>query len=671
MRSPDTLVECRGGLGRRSAKVDLPLTQDIHGLLIQSVVDYAIFMLDPAGRVVSWNPGAEHIKGYSANEIIGAHFRHFYTPEDRAAGVPERALKTAAEAGRFSAEGWRVRKGGARFWAMVVIDPVYQDGRLIGFAKITRDMTEQHDAQLAQMESERRFRLLVQGVTDYAIYMLDPDGTVSNWNAGAERIKGYTEAEILGAHVSVFYTPEDRAAGVPWRALEEARKNGRFEAEGWRVRKDGSRFWASSLIDAIHDADGRLLGFAKIIRDLTDRRNAQLQLEQSREQLFQAQKMEAVGQLTGGLAHDFNNLLLGITGSLELMQTRLAQGRYQDLGRFITLAQGAAARAAALTHRLLSFARRQTLQPRPTLANELLAAMEDLLQRTVGPAITFQHRFNASLWPTLCDPNQLENAVLNICINARDAMPDGGRLTIETENVTLDEREARSRDIRGGDYVSIAISDTGCGMSPDVLAHAFDPFFTTKPIGQGTGLGLSMVYGFARQSNGYAQLRSDIGTGTTVSIVLPRHSGQIEEDDTAARTGGHFGSMATHGETILMVGDEPSVRALLAKLLEERGYTVIEAADSTAGLRLLQSNVRIDLLITDVGLPGGLNGRQMAEAGRQLRPGLKVLLVTGYTENAVVEHRRLEPGMHLLLKPFAVDGLAARVDLILREDFSG
>ena len=474
-----------------------------HDLLIQAAVDYAIYMLDPEGRVVSWNPGAQRIKGYAAEEIIGKHFSCFYTDEDRAAGVPGEALRIAAEAGRFATEAWRCRKDGSRFWAMVVIDPICHDGKLIGFAKITRDMTEQRAAQLEALKSERRFRLLVQGVTDYAIYMLSSEGRVTNWNAGAERIKGYTASEIVGEHFSRFYTEEDVDIGLPQKALETARREGRYEAEGWRRRKDGSRFWASVVVDAIYD-DGKLIGFAKITRDLTERREIQMQLEH-------AQKMEAIGQLTGGLAHDFNNLLTGISGGLELLKRRIAQGRIGDLDRYITMAEGAATRAAALTHRLLAFARRQTLDPKSINPNKLIAGMKELVQRTVGPAIKVETVLAADLGPALCDPHQLENAILNLCINARDAMPDGGRLTIETVETSLDERDARVRDMQPGQYIAIAVTDTGTGMPPDVVARAFEPFFTTKPIGQGTGLGLSMIYGFAKQSGG--QVRIELGDG--------------------------------------------------------------------------------------------------------------------------------------------------------------
>jgi PAS domain S-box-containing protein len=487
---------------------------------------------------------------------------------------------------------------------------------------------------------------------------------VINWNIGAARIKGYLESEIIGQHFSRFYTPEDRDAGVPEKALGIARREGHFEAEGWRCRKDGSRFWASVMIDAIHDDNGELIGFAQITRDLTERREAQMQLEQSREQLFQAQKMEAIGQLTGGLAHDFNNLLTGISGSLELLSSRLAQGRLGDMERYIATARGATSRAAALTHRLLAFARRQTLDAKPTNPNQLIASMQDLVQRTVGPGIAVEAVLAVGLWPTLCDPNQLENALLNLCINARDAMPDGGRLTIETANTWLDEPAARQRDMQPGQYVAICVTDTGVGMPSAVLARAFDPFYTTKPTGEGTGLGLSMIYGFAKQSNGQVRLYSEVGAGTTARIYLPRHQGDAVDDE-GIQPELSQAARAEAGDTVLIVDDEPSVRMLVTEVLGELGYTAIEAADSVSGLKVLQSDVRIDLLITDVGLPGGMNGRQMTDAARQRRPKLKVLFITGYAENAAISNGHLEPGMHVLTKPFAMDKLASKIKDII------
>jgi len=631
--------------------------------LVQSVVDYAIFMLDPEGYVSSWNPGAERIKGYTAEEIIGEHFSRFYTPEDRDAGLPEHVLKQAAKEGRFVAEGWRVRKDGSHFWAAVVVDPIRQGDKLVGFAKVTRDMTESREANLAALESERRFRLLVQGVIDYAIYMLDPQGHITNWNTGAQHIKGYTADEIIGAHFSRFYTPEDVEARVPWKALETAEREGRFTAEGWRRRKDGTRFWASVVLDAIRDEHGVLIGFAKVTRDLPERRAAQLELERSQQALFQAQKMEAVGQLTGGLAHDFNNMLTGIVGSLDLMKQRLAQGRINELERYITAAQGAASRAATLTHRLLAFSRQQTLEPKAIDANRLVSNMEELVRRTVGPSIEIETVLAAGLWPCFCDPNQLENAILNLCINARDAMPDGGRVTIETANTWVDHGAAIERDMPRGQYVAICVTDTGTGMPPEVAARAFDPFFTTKPAGKGTGLGLSMIYGFAKQSNGQVRIYSEIGQGTTVKIYLPRHHGKpLESSEVEDR---NQLPRAEAGETVLVVDDEPTVRMLVGDTLADLGYQAIEAADAASGLRVLQSDVKIDLLITDFGLPGGMNGKQMADAARVRRPDLNVLFITGYAENAAISNGRLEPGMHVLSKPFPMDKLAARIRLII------
>ena len=383
------------------------------------------------------------------------------------------------------------------------------------------------------------------------------------------------------------------------------------------------------------------------------------ELMAAEEALRQSQKMEAVGQLTGGIAHDFNNLLAGIIGSLELLERRISEGRLGGVERYITAAQSAARRAAALTQRLLAFSRRQTLDPRPTDLNRLIAGMEDLLRRTVGPSVTMEVVQAGGLWPTRVDPSQLENALLNLCINARDAMsPAGGRLTIETANKWLDAHHARERELPPGQYVSLCVTDTGTGMSPEVIARAFDPFFTTKPVGQGTGLGLSMIYGFVRQSGGQVRIYSEVGHGTTMCVYLPRHHGEAEEEAVAAPGAA---DAAGDGQTVLVIDDEPTVRMLIVEVLEERGYLAIEAADGPSGLRILQSDTRIDLLITDVGLPGGLNGRQVADAARTTRPELKVLFITGYAENAVVGNGHLDPGMEVITKPFVMADLATKI----------
>jgi signal transduction histidine kinase len=381
--------------------------------------------------------------------------------------------------------------------------------------------------------------------------------------------------------------------------------------------------------------------------------------ESMEEALRQSQKMEAIGQLTGGIAHDFNNLLAGITGSLELLRTRLSQGRVGEIDRYVMAAQGAAKRAAALTHRLLAFARRQTLDPKPVDANRLIADMEDLIRRTMGPAITVEHIGAGGLWTILVDPNQLENVLLNLCINARDAMVDGGKLTIETGNRWLDDRSARARDLPPGQYVSVCVSDSGTGMSPEVISRAFDPFFTTKPLGTGTGLGLSMTYGFARQSGGQVRIYSELGSGAMVCLYLPRYVGEAAAAEVLDRSPRLV--RAEREEVILVVDDEPTVRMLVSDVLQELGYNSIEAADGASGLQILESKQRIDLLITDVGLPGGINGRQMADAARIGRPHLKVLFITGYAENAVLSHGHLDRGMHVLTKPFSMEALAARI----------
>lgn len=405
---------------------------------------------------------------------------------------------------------------------------------------------------------------------------------------------------------------------------------------------------------------------ASLEQQVEERTQALLATEEA---LRQSQKMEAVGQLTGGLAHDFNNLLTGITGSLELIQIRLAQGRSADVDRYVQAAQGAARRAASLTHRLLAFSRRQTLAPQSTNLKDLVNGMIDLIERTVGPSIQLEVVNAMGLWSVLVDPSQLENALLNLCINARDAMPEGGKITIETGNRWLDSRTAAERDMDAGQYVSLCVSDSGCGMTKETISKAFDPFFTTKPIGMGTGLGLSMIYGFARQSGGQTRIYSEVGQGTMVCLYLPRHFGETEEAAVPVRDP-TLTSQAREGESVLVVDDEPTVRMLVVEVLEGLGYSALEAEDGAAGLKILQSDARVDLLITDVGLPGGLNGRQVADAARDHRPDLKVLFITGYAENAVLSHGHLAPGMHVLTKPFAMETLSRRVVELLADPTS-
>jgi PAS domain S-box-containing protein len=477
--------------------------------------------------------------------------------------------------------------------------------------------------------------------------------------------------------------PDDRAALSG--AIDEVIARGGAYAHQYRTRReDGRYYWLEANGRVDKAPDGTALRFPGVLIDIEKRRaneaerlrvteelrrlnetleqrvaEGTAELMRTEDALRQSQKMEAVGQLTGGLAHDFNNLLAGISGSLELMQARMQQGRFNDVERYMAAAQGAAKRAAALTHRLLAFSRRQTLDPKPTNVNRLVSDMQDMIQRTVGPGIPVEVVGAGDLWPVLVDASQLENSLLNLCLNSRDAMPDGGRITIETANKWLDERAARKHDIPEGQYLSLCVTDTGTGMPPEVIARVFEPFYTTKPIGEGTGLGLSMIYGFAKQSGGQVRIYSEVGNGTTVCIYLPRHYGEVEDEGPSPKS--RVLPRSEQGETVLVVDDEPTVRMLITDILDEQGFTAIEAADSAAGLKVLQSDVRIDLLVTDVGLPGGMNGRQMADAARVKRPDLKVLFITGYAENAAVGNGQLAPGMAVLTKPFPVEAMAARI----------
>ncbi len=480
--------------------------------------------------------------------------------------------------------------------------------------------------------------------------------------------------------VAASIHPDDRPT-VDAEIAAALQRGGRYRAE-YRVRQhDGVYRWieANGRVDL--DENGAPTRFPGVLIDIEHRRaietalrelNQQLesrvqmaieQREQAEEALRQSQKMEAVGQLTGGIAHDFNNLLMGISGSLQLLETRIAQGRFDALPRYIEAAQGAAKRATALTQRLLAFSRRQTLDPKPTNLNRLVADLEELVRRTTGPNIEVEVVGAIGLWTVLIDQNQLENAILNLCINARDAMPDGGRLTIETANRWLDGSAGTERDMPPGQYVSLSVTDTGTGMSKETINRIFEPFFTTKPLGQGTGLGLSMIYGFVRQSNGQIRVYSELQRGTTMCLYLPRHHGDAGVSEPGQER--HADFETGYGETVLVIDDEPAVRLLMVDVLRDAGYRTLEAGDGPAGLKLLQTETRIDLLLTDVGLPGGMNGRQVADAGRALRPDLKVLFITGYAENAVVGHGHLGRGMQVITKPFAIDALAHRVREII------
>lgn len=597
------------------------------------------------GRFDWFNDRAYAYCGEPRGSLVGEDWTSIVHPADRAATMESwrHSLLTGEV---FDAE-LRLRDATGHYrWHLSRALPLTDArGATTTWVGTNTEIEAQKQAEAAYAQDRDRLWTISRDL----MLVCDFTGMITAVNPSAERLLGWHEGEMLGRRIASFIHPED------------------LEATASEVAKlsTGVRTIAFENRYRTRDGDYRLLAWTAVPderrihaigRDITDQRAVEDALRQS-------QKMEAVGQLTGGIAHDFNNLLQGITGSLDMMHSRLAQGRTQDIDRWLTGARTSAERAAALTHRLLAFSRRQPLDPRPVRTNPLVSSIEDMLRRTLGEHIELKFVLPDGLWLTRCDPNQLESAILNLVINARDAMPGGGRLTIETSNTHLDAHyAAHQRDVKPGQYVCIAITDTGVGMSRETAARAFEPFFTTKPIGQGTGLGLSMIYGFARQSEGYARIYSEEGTGTTVRLYLPRHEGA---DDVPPAPLPHEGApIARDGEVVLVVEDEPVVRGLILEVLDELGYQAIEAADGPAGLAILQSQQRIDLLVTDIGLPG-LNGRQVADAGRIARPGLKVLFMTGYAENAAMASGFLEPGMAMITKPFAVDIIAQRIREII------
>jgi len=601
-----------------------------------------------------------------------------HVPEsDRA--VVEAGFRAALERGEdWNVECRIIRVDGSQGWLKVRARPHRgTDGKVIRLLGTVADITERKKAVEAAIETATKFETFAQTMPSMVWTSL-PDGQIDWFNARVSEFSGIPAEDMKPNGWSPVHPDDIERATRTWR---EALASGQpFETE-YRIRRyDGLYRWHITRAVPIRSADGAIALWIGTSADIEDQKSSEQALaelnatleEQVRARtaelleaeatLRQSQKMEAVGQLTGGLAHDFNNLLTGITGSLELLATRLAQGKVTELERYLNVAQGAAKRAASLTHRLLAFSRRQTLDPKPTDINQLVAGMDDLIRRTVGPAVTVEVARAPGLWAVLADPNQLENALLNLCINARDAMPDGGSLVIETGNRVLDENAAKALELSAAEYVSLSVSDTGGGMTADVIARAFDPFFTTKPLGEGTGLGLSMVYGFTRQSGGQACISSEPGKGTKVCLYLPRFAGDVgvaEPSADAQRAG------RGRGETVLVVDDEPTVRLLINEVLEELGYHVLEAETGAAGLQILDLAGRVDLLITDVGLPGGMNGRQLADAALVSRPDLKVLFITGYAENAVIGNGCLKPGMHVLTKPFSLETLGERVREII------
>ncbi len=771
--SLQTLVEARTAELRQSHD-EVRTAEERSRIILEGVRSHAIIMVDLDGRVATWNPGAERLGGYSAAEAIGSHIGRFYPPEEVAAGKPEFAIETARTQGYFEEECTFLRRDGSPFWAIVSVTLLRSNtGDPVGFVAVVRDISERRRIQVALRASEERFRLLVDGVKDYAILMLDPAGTILTWNRGAENLEGYSSGEMIGHHYSSLFPPEAIALDLPNAELRRAAAEGKAEVEGWRVRSNGTRFWVNGTIAALYEENGSVYGFAKVTRDFTAKRrndelltsvldhtidgivatdehgvisminragedifghtSAQLvgqhvcflmpephdsephsylanylrtsqannsgigrevnglrrdgttfpmelavtefQLDNQRNfvgivrdlserkkleaQLHQAQKMDAFGQLAGGVAHDFNNLLTVISGYSAML---LADLPLNDPTR-VMLEQVARAgdRAASLTRQLLAFSRQQILEPKVLDLNAVIADTEKMLRRLIGEDIEFTTVLDPTISMVKFDQGQIEQVIMNLAVNSRDAMPQGGGLTIETSETQLDEAYQRSHpDAAVGRFVMLAVSDTGCGIPPDVKARIFEPFFSTKGT-RGTGLGLAVVHGIVKQSGGNIDVYSEVGIGTMFKIYLPavpREQEVSAEPATAAATGG--------SETILLVEDDTGVREFSRAVLESFGYTVITAPEGNSALQLLASHSgRVDLLVTDVVMPE-MSGRKLAEILMGKYPGLPVLYLSGYTDDAVVRHGLLHSHVSFLQKPFTPDALGAKVRETLR-----
>jgi PAS domain S-box-containing protein len=662
-----------------SVSRELPHEQKLHYHLLLEALPMAIYATDAAGTITYFNQTAAAFVG-DRPDLHGDHWLSW--PLFRLDGtvLPRAEFPTAVTLqerrpvrGQIIAD----RANGTRIAFTAHSAPVFDDSGQISGTVNALVVTGEHQRieanhQLANIRledrkqiisdtpdklktSERSFRMLVESVIDYAIFMLDSEGHVANWNPGAERIKGYSRTEIIGQHFSRFYTEEDRLAGVPEKALATARSQGRFEQENWRVRKDGSRFWASVVIDAIHDEQGQVVGFAKVTRDMTERREIE-------EKLRQSQKMDALGQLTGGVAHDFNNLLTVIMGSLEILTRWLSAPRNSSppsrVTRAIAAAKDASRRAATLTQRLLAFSRQQPLHPKTIDPNRLVHNLVEMLRRTLGERVRVRTVLGFDTGFIEADPTELENALLNLVVNSRDALPEGGTITIETARIDDGKLATGSRNGET-QYVLITVADNGVGMDRQTLAKAFDPFFTTKEADRGTGLGLSQVYGFVQQSGGQVQIDSQPGVGTSVQIYLPRLPDDAEESESLDESAAADEQKGT--ETVLVVEDDDAIRGYCTDVLREFGYHLLEAPNAGAALEILDRQPDVRLLLTDIGLPGAMNGRQLSDEARQRRPGLKVVLTTGYTGDTVIHAGRLERGVSLMLKPFSFADLAKKV----------
>ncbi len=629
--------------------------------LLQKMPGFVAVMSGPEHVFIYTNEA--YIKIAGARQLLGLSVRKAF-PELEGQGFFEMLDQVYASGEALKLNTVPVQFAGDRDnrYIELIYEPIRNQnnevhGIFVGGYDVTDRVKAEEGLRALNIELERKViertqaRGLTWQVSPDLLGALNPQGYFATSNPAWKTVLGWTEEEVAGMSIFELLHPDDvERTRVGFSLTQIGQPAIRFPN---RYRcKDGSYRWISWV--GIPE-DGMVYCSG---RDITVEKQAEQELASAQDALRQSQKMEAVGQLTGGIAHDFNNLLGSVSGSLQLMRSRIAKGKLEGIERYIGMSEDSVRRASTLTQRLLAFSRRQTLDPKPVDVNRLVGGMEELIRRTVGPAIELEVIGAGGLWPTRVDAPQLENSLLNLCINARDAMPDGGKLTIETANKWLDERAAKERNLAPGQYISLCVTDSGIGMSADLISRIFDPFFTTKPLGQGTGLGLSMVYGFVRQSGGQVRVYSEPGQGTTMCLYLPRHLGEAElEEAMPAADLLESGD----GETVLVIEDEWTIREVITEVLEECGYKVLTADNGPAGLRILQGDARIDLLVTDVGLPGGMNGRQIADAARVVRPALKVLFITGYADNAAVGNGHLERGMEVLTKPFEIVALAKKV----------
>ncbi|KAF0097514.1 MAG: PAS/PAC sensor hybrid histidine kinase [Rhodospirillaceae bacterium] len=628
-------------------------------LFVEGLRDYSVVTLSPDGTIMSWNAGAAAIKGYEADQVVGRHFSLFYTPADIAAGKPALALQEATAKGRFEVTGPRVRKDGSVFSANVVVTPIVaEDGRLLGFGKITRDISDRVAAADRLTMNESRLQALVDTVLDTLVdglIIIDRRGRVQVYNRACEKLFGYDSVEVVGNNVKMLMPPDIEREHDQYLINYQTtgiRKIIGISREVVGQRKDGSTFPMHLAVgETTHLGEPIYVG---IIRDLSERNQVESQLRQS-------QKMEAVGQLTGGLAHDFNNILMLISVNVEALLDQEVPARTRERLEQI---EKSASRAAELTQQLLAYSRRQPLQPRLTDLNELVFATSKLLGRTLGEHIEIEAILADDLWITNVDRTQLETSLVNLSLNARDAMPRGGQLLIETRNAILDQDYvSQNPDVAAGAYAMLAVTDTGSGIPPDALEKVFEPFFTTKEVGRGTGLGLSMVYGFIKQSNGHIKVYSELNRGTSIKMYLPRADGAVE-----AQPAANAASLATGTERLLVVEDNADVRARVCEILRDLGYTVDEAADGMAGLvRCENAKPPYDLLLTDVVMPGPIGGKALADAVSSRWPGTPIVFMSGYTEDAITHQGRLDTGVRLLAKPFRRHELAQMIRQALDE----